>query len=184
MSSPALGAIVLWLDDHHLLRMSQRKRKPAEEEVDKVTFKFLSHQKWQNSRNKTLLPVSSSASTSPFSVGHPSLLKGSYFNRRLAETTTASPPGLLLCIYENSSATGILRETQFSTRKNRREEVCAGDSRWVSTSPLKTELVPKFTMSGRNSPAVLSHQKCPSLCFRSLESTVFANNHTRHLSIP
>lgn len=35
MSSPALGAIVLGLDDHHLLRMSQRKRKPAEKEVDK-----------------------------------------------------------------------------------------------------------------------------------------------------
>lgn len=78
MSSPALGAIVQGPDDNHLLRMSQSKRKPAEEEVDKVTFKFLLPQKLQNSRNKTLLLVSNLAPTSPFSVGHPSLLKSSY----------------------------------------------------------------------------------------------------------
>lgn len=89
---------------------------------------------------------------------------------KLAESAIATPPDQLVRIYENSLAAGILRDIKYSTRKNRREEICAEEVKWVSTPSPKPEFVPEF-MSG-NSPTVLGHEELgnvPSLHFWSLE---------------
>lgn len=56
MSFRALGVIVQWLDNHHLLGLSQREFKHAEEELSKVIFKvpFFTW-KFQTSRRKAVL---------------------------------------------------------------------------------------------------------------------------------
>lgn len=89
----------------------------------------------------------------------------------MAETTIPSPLEQLVCNSENSLAAGVLKDPKFSTRKNKKEEICVEETRWVSCLALKTDFLPEFTMLGRNSPAVLGHQELrntPSLHFQSL----------------
>lgn len=120
-----------------------------------------------------ILFVSNSAQASSFTVCHPPSpypLNSTW--DKSAQSATASPPHQLVCIYENSSATGILRAIKFSTRENRKEAIYAEEIRKVSTPPLRMEFVPEFTTSGGNSLAVSSHQELgniPSLEFGSWE---------------
>lgn len=143
-----------------------------EEEVDKVTSNSFSPEVAEYKEQDLILGVQLSPHQSvlglailPSSKSLTSIKDGQRLQRPLRRIS---------CYWLwNSSATGILRETQFSTRRNRKEEICVRDIRWVSTSPLKTEFGPKLTVSRRNSPAVLGHPKRPGLCFWSLEFGIY-----------
>lgn len=68
---------------------------------------------------------------------------------KLAENTVASPPDQL-------------GYKKFGSKNPQMYKILNQENRkisWVSIPPLKTEFIPEFTVSGRNSPMVLGHQE-------------------------
>lgn len=165
MSSLALEAIVEGLNNHHLLEMSQREFQPQREGSDKVSFKVPSpHEVSEFQEQDPIVCVQ--LSTQPVHLAL-AILPLNSTGVKLAKNTIASPPDQLVCIYENGLAAGILRDIKFSTKENRKEEICAGNFRWISSPPLKIRIhnaKEKFS----SSPGSPGTGKCPQPAFLEL----------------